>query len=98
MAAASTAILWTADGVLSLVIARAVQGVATGTATSGLAPGLGDGGRHECGPGRRRLGGGADDLAHPRDGGVAGRSRRLPPPRDGNPQDSRRRFLAAVPQ
>ncbi|MFF4693892.1 hypothetical protein [Streptomyces sp. NPDC001307] len=39
MAAASTAILWTADGVLSLVIARAAQGVATGTAISGLAPG-----------------------------------------------------------
>ncbi|MGW5434321.1 MFS transporter [Streptomyces sp. NPDC004059] len=39
IAAASTAILWTADGVLSLVIARAVQGVATGTAISGLAPG-----------------------------------------------------------
>ncbi|WSW72149.1 MFS transporter [Streptomyces sp. NBC_00996] len=40
--AASTAIFWTADGVLSLVIARAVQGVATGTAVSGLAAGLVD--------------------------------------------------------
>ncbi|MET7355478.1 hypothetical protein [Streptomyces mirabilis] len=40
LAAASTAIFWTADGVLSLVIARAVQGVATGTAISGLAAGL----------------------------------------------------------
>lgn len=40
LAAASTAIFWTADGVLSLVIARVVQGVATGTATSSLAAGL----------------------------------------------------------
>jgi MFS family permease len=39
MAAASTAIFWTADNVLPLVIARAVQGVATGTAISALAPG-----------------------------------------------------------
>ncbi|WP_406384742.1 MFS transporter [Streptomyces sp. NBC_00117] len=42
LAAASTAIFWTADGVLSLVIARAVQGGATGTAISGLTAGLVD--------------------------------------------------------
>ncbi|MQY36917.1 hypothetical protein SRB17_49190 [Streptomyces sp. RB17] len=39
-AAASTAIFWTAGGVVSLVIARVVQGIATGTATGGLAAGL----------------------------------------------------------
>lgn len=42
LAAASTAIFWTAGGVLSLVIARTVQGVATGTAIGGLAAGLVD--------------------------------------------------------
>src|ERR1700759_3652203 len=36
VAAASTAIFWTADGVGSLLIARVVQGLATGTATSVL--------------------------------------------------------------
>jgi predicted MFS family arabinose efflux permease len=40
LAATSTTIFWTADGVLSLVIARVVQGFATGTATSALAAGL----------------------------------------------------------
>ncbi|MFF3559953.1 MFS transporter [Streptomyces sp. NPDC002574] len=40
LAAVGTAVLWTANGVLSLVVARVVQGVATGTATSGLAAGL----------------------------------------------------------
>ncbi|MFF4214462.1 MFS transporter [Streptomyces sp. NPDC001796] len=40
VAAASTAIFWTADGVVSLLIARVVQGIATGTATGGLAAGL----------------------------------------------------------
>ncbi|GHE92666.1 MFS transporter [Streptomyces spiralis] len=40
MAAASTAIFWTADGVVSLMIARVVQGIATGTATGGLAAAL----------------------------------------------------------
>ncbi|WP_433130752.1 MFS transporter [Streptomyces sp. CA-106110] len=39
LAAASTTIFWTADGVLSLVIARVVQGVATGTAMCSLAAG-----------------------------------------------------------
>ncbi|POX60130.1 MFS transporter [Streptomyces sp. Ru62] len=42
LAAAGTAIFWTAGGVLSLVIARTVQGVATGTAVGGLAAGLVD--------------------------------------------------------
>jgi MFS family permease len=42
VAAASTAIFWTADGVGSLLIARVVQGLATGTATSVLAAGLVD--------------------------------------------------------
>jgi MFS family permease len=40
VAAASTAIFWAADGVLSLVIARTVQGIATGMATGALAAGL----------------------------------------------------------
>ncbi|MFJ5216949.1 MFS transporter [Streptomyces sp. NPDC088354] len=40
LAAVGTAVLWTANGVPSLVVARVVQGVATGTATSGLAAGL----------------------------------------------------------
>lgn len=40
VAAASTAIFWTADGVISLVLARIVQGIATGTATGALAAGL----------------------------------------------------------
>jgi MFS family permease len=40
VAAASTAIFWTADGIVSLLIARVVQGIATGTATGGLAAGL----------------------------------------------------------
>nr|WP_296064602.1 MFS transporter [uncultured Actinoplanes sp.] len=38
--AASTAIFWTAGGVVSLVIARIVQGIATGMATGALAAGL----------------------------------------------------------
>ncbi|MDX3265779.1 MFS transporter [Streptomyces sp. MI02-2A] len=38
-AAAGTAVFWTADGVLSLVVARVLQGVAIGTAMSGLASG-----------------------------------------------------------
>ncbi|MEU7305301.1 MFS transporter [Streptomyces sp. NPDC007206] len=42
LAAASTAIFWTADGVASLVVARTVQGVATGTAVGALAAGLVD--------------------------------------------------------
>ncbi|MFB7288472.1 MFS transporter [Actinacidiphila glaucinigra] len=42
VAAAGTAVFWTADGVVSLLIARVVQGVATGTATGGLAAGLVD--------------------------------------------------------
>ena len=37
VAAASTAIFWAADGVGSLLIARAVQGLTTGTATGALA-------------------------------------------------------------
>ncbi|MEU6342886.1 MFS transporter [Streptomyces sp. NPDC046977] len=40
LAAVSTALFWTANGAPSLVAARVVQGVATGTATSGLAAGL----------------------------------------------------------
>lgn len=40
MAAASTAIFWAADGVGPLLIARVVQGFATGTAASALAAGL----------------------------------------------------------
>jgi MFS family permease len=40
VAAAGTAIFWTAGGVYSLVIARVVQGIATGTATGALAAGL----------------------------------------------------------
>jgi MFS family permease len=40
VAAASTAIFWAADGVISLVIARTVQGIATGAATGALAAGL----------------------------------------------------------
>ncbi|MFI5612000.1 MFS transporter [Amycolatopsis sp. NPDC051903] len=40
VAAAGTAIFWTAGGVGSLVVARIVQGVATGTATGALAAGL----------------------------------------------------------
>jgi predicted MFS family arabinose efflux permease len=40
VAAASTAIFWAADGVISLVIARTVQGIATGMATGALAAGL----------------------------------------------------------
>lgn len=42
VAAASTAIFWTADGIVSLLIARVVQGIATGTATGALAAGLVD--------------------------------------------------------
>ncbi|MFF9396805.1 MFS transporter [Streptomyces griseoluteus] len=42
VAAASTAIFWTADGIVSLLVARVVQGIATGTATSALAAGLVD--------------------------------------------------------
>src|SRR5689334_16521561 len=37
VAATATAIFWTANGVLSLLIARLVQGLATGTATGALA-------------------------------------------------------------
>ena len=40
VAAASTAILWAADGVALLLLARVVQGVATGMATGALAAGL----------------------------------------------------------
>ena len=40
VAAAGTAIFWVADGVFSLVIARVVQGIATGMATGALAAGL----------------------------------------------------------
>ncbi|MGV9249235.1 MFS transporter [Streptomyces sp. NPDC003710] len=40
VAATSTAIFWTADGVVPLLTARVVQGIATGTATGGLAAGL----------------------------------------------------------
>jgi MFS family permease len=40
VAAASTAIFWTAGGVISLIIARIVQGIATGMATGALAAGL----------------------------------------------------------
>ncbi|GAA2557784.1 MFS transporter [Streptomyces levis] len=42
VAAASTAMFWTADGIVSLLIARVVQGIATGTATGALAAGLVD--------------------------------------------------------
>ncbi|MEW1685489.1 MFS transporter [Streptomyces sp. NPDC093594] len=42
MAATSTAIFWTADGLVSLLIARVMQGIATGTATGALAAGLVD--------------------------------------------------------
>ncbi|MGW3448825.1 MFS transporter [Streptomyces sp. NPDC001076] len=42
VAATSTAVFWTADGVVSLLIARVVQGIATGTATGALAAGLVD--------------------------------------------------------
>ncbi|KUN81058.1 hypothetical protein AQJ66_24785 [Streptomyces bungoensis] len=42
VAAVSTAIFWTAEGIVSLLIARVVQGIATGTATSALAAGLVD--------------------------------------------------------
>ncbi|MFF4305375.1 MFS transporter [Streptomyces sp. NPDC001601] len=38
--AASTAVFWTADGIVSLLIARVVQGIATGTASGALAAGL----------------------------------------------------------
>jgi MFS family permease len=48
VAAASTAIFWAADGVISLVLARTVQGVATGMATGALAAGL-----VEFSPGKR---------------------------------------------
>src|ERR1700748_3071597 len=40
VAAAATAIFWLADGVAVLVIARIVQGIATGMATGALAAGL----------------------------------------------------------
>jgi predicted MFS family arabinose efflux permease len=40
VAAAGTGIFWAADGVVSLVLARVVQGIATGTATGALAAGL----------------------------------------------------------
>jgi MFS family permease len=40
VAAAGTAVFWAAGGVLSLVLARVVQGIATGTATGALAAGL----------------------------------------------------------
>jgi MFS family permease len=40
VAAAGTAIFWAAGGVVSLVLARVVQGIATGTATGALAAGL----------------------------------------------------------
>jgi len=53
LAAAGTAIFWTAGGVFSLVAARIVQGVATGTATGALAAGLVEfspAGRPQLGP------------------------------------------------
>lgn len=40
VAAISTALFWTADGPTTLIIARLVQGVASGTAMSALAAGL----------------------------------------------------------
>ena len=40
VAAAATAIIWAAGGVLTLVLARVVQGIATGMATGALAAGL----------------------------------------------------------
>jgi hypothetical protein len=40
VAAAGTAVFWAAGGVFSLVAARVVQGIATGTATGALAAGL----------------------------------------------------------
>jgi predicted MFS family arabinose efflux permease len=40
VAAASTAIFWAAEGVIWLVVARTVQGIATGMATGALAAGL----------------------------------------------------------
>ena len=40
VAAAATAIFWAAGGVLTLVLARVVQGIATGMATGALAAGL----------------------------------------------------------
>ena len=40
VAATGTAIFWAAGGVLSLVLARVVQGIATGMATGALAAGL----------------------------------------------------------
>jgi MFS family permease len=53
LAAAGTAIFWTAGGVFSLVAARIVQGIATGTATGALAAGLVEfspAGRPQLGP------------------------------------------------
>jgi hypothetical protein len=108
IAAASTAICWTAGGVQSLVIARAVQGVATldrhqwaGGRAGRLLPGetpadrdQGDGGRHECGSGRRRLGRSGSSprrVASPVGAPVSLR------PEVGAPQDSRRRFVVDVP-
>ena len=42
VAAVGTAIFWAAGGVFSLMLARVVQGIATGTATGALAAGLVD--------------------------------------------------------
>ncbi len=53
VAAAGTAIFWAADGVVWLVIARVVQGIATGMTTGALAAGLVEfspGGRPRLGP------------------------------------------------
>src|SRR3954451_12325210 len=53
VAAAGTAIFWVADGVSSLVLARVVQGIATGMATGALAAGLVElspQGRQQVGP------------------------------------------------
>jgi MFS family permease len=53
LAAAGTAIFWTAGGVLSLMLARVVQGIATGTAAGALAAGLVEfspAGRAQLGP------------------------------------------------
>lgn len=59
VAAAATAIFWAADGVVALVLARVVQGLATGTATGALAAGLVDFspvGRPQAGPTMTALG------------------------------------------
>ncbi|MDT7619590.1 MAG: hypothetical protein QOF99_491 [Pseudonocardiales bacterium] len=83
VAAASTAIFWAADGVISLVIARIVHGIATGAARGALVAGLVEfspGDRPHLGPTMTAVG---TSLGLAIGGGVAGVLVQLTP----NPTD-----------